>query len=69
MKYYNLMLEISSIISINEKIKKDDLLNSKDKRILEIIEKFNVSDEVIKILQGTLDFYNENRIEINKLIK
>lgn len=69
MKYYNLMLEISSIISINEKIKKDDLLNSKDERILEIIEKFNVSDEVIKILQGTLDFYNENRIEINKLIK
>ncbi len=69
MKYYNLMNEINSIIRINEKIKKDNLLNSKDKRTLEIIEKFKVSDEVIKILQGTLNFYNENIKEINKLIK
>lgn len=69
MKYYNLMNEINSIIRINEKIKKDNLLNSKDERTLEIIEKFKVSDEVIKILQGTLNFYNENKKEINKLIK
>ena len=59
----------NSIIRINEKIKKDNLLNSKDERTLEIIEKFKVSDEVIKILQGTLNFYNENIKEINKLIK
>jgi hypothetical protein len=67
MKYYNRMLEVSSIIAINQDFRNKKYNFSEDEKKNEILNKYLVTDEVLENLKDIVNFFKNNQLIINKL--